>query len=232
LNVPHNKTVKLTGLSWIENETFDLLARKSLVSNILCTDHNSALSDFDNEAGKFFRCIKDFDGDFNNPNPKKEKLILNGQFIEKWMLKIVCGLIAAKQILLNGDRVNPSMKDIYIDVLFNNATWPDQWGLYFKMPDNNQLHKYDCVSIMPRTANNEVKAAEFLINNFKFNLVLGKPGGDWGIHRINKILLTKDNITKTIEFDWGDRRFNNWVEFKRAGTTKEPPQDWEDWMKK
>ena len=83
----HNKTVKLSGHPWIESQSFNLLSRNSLVSNILCTDHNSALSPYDSEAGKLFKCIKDFDENFNNENPKQEKLILNGEFIEKWMLK-------------------------------------------------------------------------------------------------------------------------------------------------
>ena len=103
------------------------------------------------------------------------------------------------------------MKDIYVDLLFKNETWPEYWGLYFKIPDDNQVHKFDCLSIVPKTGNNEVKAAEFLINNFKFHLVLGRPDKPdaWGIHRLNKILLTKESITKTIEFDWSDNRYNS-----------------------
>lgn len=230
----HNKTVKLTGLPWIENKTFNLLSRNSLVSNILCSDHNNALSAFDNEAGKLFRCIKEYDNDFNNSNPKEEYLKLNGHFIEKWMLKIVCGLIASKQVASNGVKINPIMKDVYIDLLFDNTTWGEHWGLYFKIPDGNQIHKYDCMSFMPITGNNEIKAAEFLINNFKFYLLLGNPDipESWGIHRLNKIHLTNKKVVKTIELEWNDKKFNKWIELTRAATTTESPTEWDEWMKK
>jgi hypothetical protein len=230
----HEKKVKIAGLPWNEHQKFNLLSRKALVANILCTDHNNALSPYDTEAGKLFRCIKEFDSDFNNIMPKSEYLKLNGHYIEKWMLKIVCGLIASKQISLNGIKTNPIMKDIYIDLLFNNANWPKHWGLYFKIPDDNQIHKFDCVGIVPLIGNNEVKVAKFLFNNFKFNLVLGNPDQPdfWGIHRINKIHMTDGNITKTITFEWENPKFNNCVTLKRTRTTRELPVDWDEWMKK
>jgi hypothetical protein len=230
----HNKTVKLAGLPWIEHETFNLLSRNSLVANILCTGHNASLSPYDTEAGKLFRLIKGFDQDFDNPSPKTEHESLNGQYIEKWMLKIVCGLIASRQISSQGSRISSVIKDEYIDILFNNSEWPKHWGLYFKIPDTNQVHKYDCLSFVPMTGNNEVKAAEFLVNNFKFYLVLGNPDNldAWGIHRINKFHFTNGKVAKTLELKWNDPSFDKWISFTRGSTTKEPPADWHDWMKK
>ena len=230
----YNKTVKLTGLPWIEHKEFNLLSRNSLVANILCTDHNEALSPYDTEAGKLFRCIKEYDNDFNKSDSKNEHLKFNGHHIEKWMLKIVCGLIASKQIASQGTRTNAIMKDTYIDLLFNNANWQEHWGLYFNIPDGNKIHKYDCISIVPLSANNEVKAAEFLINNFKFYLVLGKPDKPdlWGIHRLNKIHFTNKNVFKTIELEWTNKKYNKYIFLTRTASTTQPPDEWEKWMKK
>ena len=163
-----DKSVKVTGLPFIEKETFNLLSRKSLVANILCTNHNEQVSKYDSEAGKLFRSIIQYDNDFNDINPKTELIKINGDYIEKWMVKIICGVIASKQIASNGVRINAILKNIYIDTLFNNIRLPKEWGLYFKIPDNHIIHKYNCASVLPMTADNEVKAAEFLINNFKF----------------------------------------------------------------
>jgi hypothetical protein len=65
----------------------------------------------------------------------------------------------------NGVKINPILHDVFIDLLFGNADWEEHWGLYFHIPDNKQIHKFDCVGFMPITGNNEIKAAEFLINN-------------------------------------------------------------------
>lgn len=229
----HNKTVKLTGLPWIEKHTFNLLSRKSLVANILCEFHNNELSPFDNEVGKLIRCIKEFDADFNNKSPKNEKRQFKGEFIEKWMLKTICGLIASNQISENNQRKPSKLKDIYIDILFNNEKFPDDWGLYFKIPDNNEIQKFDCVSFLPMTGEGEIKCAEFLFNNFKFYLVLGKPDDPklWGIRHLFQIRLTNGQATKTIELHWDNLENNLMIELTRQKSTADFPESWEDWMK-
>ncbi len=161
----HDKTVKLTGLPWIEKHTFNLLSRKSLVANILCEYHNRKLSPFDSEVGKLIRCIKEFDADFNNPSPKSEERRFKGEYLEKWMLKTICGFIASNQISENNLKKPVKLKDIYVDILFNNEKFPEEWGLYFKIPENNEIHKFDFISFLPMTGDGEVKCAEFLFNN-------------------------------------------------------------------
>jgi len=229
----HEKTVKTAGLPWMPAESFNLFSRGSLVSNILCTNHNAALSNFDKEAGNLFRCIQEFDSNFNASEPISELRQFNGDYIEKWMLKTICGLIASNQIAQNGKRKRLKLEDIYVDILFNNAPWPDQWGLYFKVPDNNQIHKFDFVGIMPLIANDKIGAVEFLLHNFIFNLILGKPDKPdyWGTHRINKIELSNGTATKVIEFLWDGHQSNLSVHFTRQKTSDEFPPNFEDWMK-
>ena len=230
----HNKTVKLTGLPWIEKQTFNLLSRKSLVANILCEYHNRELSPFDNEVGKLVRCIKEFDADFGNESPKNEKRQFKGELIENWMLKTICGFIASNQISQNNQRQLVKLKDIYIDILFNNKSFPKDWGLYFKIPVNNKIHKFDCISFLPMTGEGEIKCAEFLFNNFQFYLLLGEPDDPklWGIRHLFQICLTDGLATKTIEFHWDDLEDNLMIQLTRQKTTFNFPDDWEDWMKK
>ena len=103
--------VKLAGLPWMDHQVFNLLSRKSLVSNVLCTFHNEFLSPFDMAAGNLFRCLNDFDTDFNSNNPKSDHRIIKGEYIEKWMLKIVCGIVASNQIDFIWTRKNFILKD-------------------------------------------------------------------------------------------------------------------------
>lgn len=230
----HNNTVKITGLPWIEKQTFNLLSRKSLVANILCENHNSELSPFDNEVVKLIRCIKEFDSDFNNPNPTNAKRQFKGEYIEKWMLKTICGLIASNQISQDNQRNQVKLKDIYIDILFNNKKFPEGWGLFFKIPDNNEIHKFDCVSFMPMIGEGEIKCAEFLFHNFRFYLILGKPTDPtlWGFKHIFQIRLTDGKATKTIELHWDNLEDNLMVELTRSKSTSNFPSNFEEWMKK
>jgi len=229
-----NRAVKLAGLPWMEKQTFNLLSRSKLVSNILCTKHNQDLSPFDREAGDFLRCIKDFDAGFNIETPVNEVKQFNGEYIEKWMLKTICALIASGQVAQNGHRVPVILKEIYVDLLFNNAAWPDGWGLYFKAPVNTQVHKFDSVNIMPMMGNGEVKCVEFLLHNFTFYLALGKPDNPdhSGIRHIHKIQFTDGKVTKIMELQWNDPADNHWIEFKRLKTTTGFPSNYEEWMKK
>lgn len=230
----HDKTVKITGLPWIEHQTFNLLSRKALVSNILCSHHNSLLSKYDTEAGQLMRCIGEYDAGFNNPNPANEHRTFNGDYIERWMLKIVCGLVASKQVSSGGSKVEVSLSDQLVDILFEGAKFPDKWGLYFKVPDAGVIHHFGSVGFMPLTGNGEVKAGDFLLNNLQFYLLLGNPDhpGAWGTRRVEKIIFKQGDISKIIEFTWEDKQNSAPIELNRIATTREHPKEWAGWMKK
>ena len=89
-----NKTVKILGLPRIKDRRSILSPINSLTANILCTNHNSALSEYDREIVKLHEAILQFDEDFNGASPCNETRSVNGDFIEKWMLKTLCGFSA------------------------------------------------------------------------------------------------------------------------------------------
>ena len=167
----HNKTVKIGGLPWLEKDSFNLLSRKALVSNILCKTHNEMLSVFDTEMGRFYRTLLEFDEDFNSENPKNEIKIFCGEDLERWMLKTVCNLIASNQIAEKGKVKTLLVKEDYIDILYNDNPFPNKWGLYFS-PANQKVQKFNSLYVIPKSHEKELKAAEFGINNFKFNFLL------------------------------------------------------------
>lgn len=230
----HNKTVKLSGLKWIREETFNLMSRNALASNILCTKHNAELSPLHSEVGKLFQYLLDYDNDFNSQRPANDRRIIQGDLIEKWMLKTVVGLIASKQIVDKSTNQSVKLKDMYVNILFNDLKFPQSWGMYFKVPDSNTIYKFDFLSVLPLIGNSEIKLTEFLINNFKFNLVLGNPDDPtfWGFYRINEIIFSQNTIQKVIEFLWNEGNQGKSINLIRTGTTKNFPFEWEDWMKK
>lgn len=227
------ETVKITGVKWIPQETFKIVGINSLTANILCTKHNSDLSQCDSAALSLFKSIKDFDADFNSATPKADHVQIDGELLEQWMLKTVVGLIASKQTVSNGVVDSVILKDIYIDILFNGAPWPEQWGLYFK-PPTDKIHKFDSAGVTFAIGNNEVKAAIFTVQNFTFYLLLGVPDvpGSFGIHRINNFYFRQGTIVKQLELKWSDKKYSHWLEFTRQGTYDGHPPDWKEWEKK
>ncbi len=229
-----NKKVKIVGLPWQERETFNLLSRSSLVANILCTTHNEALSPFDSEAGRLNKTILKFDEDFNLDNPTEDFAIFCGEDLEKWMLKTACAFIASNQITENGQKINCQIKDIYLAILFEDEPFPDHWGMYYKIPEDKTVQKYHSISFRSMTANGDLLAAEFLVNNFMFYLLLGKPDypSSFGIYRPRGIQFAKGNIKKRIEICWQDKKYNEGIFMERVRTTPEAPKEWDEYLKK
>ncbi len=76
-------------------------------ARVLCDTHNSALSDLDDAAGRAFTTIEALSRDFKNANSlKKDSFYLaSGLDIERWLLKVYCGLVAAGKIRGLSERV-------------------------------------------------------------------------------------------------------------------------------
>ena len=231
----HNKTVKIAGLAWIDEKEFKLMSRASLGSNILCTKHNSQLSSLDAEIKKLYQTIIDFDKDFNSQTPMLALKTINGNLIEKWMLKTLVGMIVSKQII-NKATGKPITKvaETYIEILFNNHKFPETWGLYFPKPQSEIIHKFDSISFMPMIGNDEVKAAGFLICNFKFYLVIGKPDNldFWGFYRVKEIVFSERSTEKILKFEWDETNQGVSINLTRSRTTNDFPDEWEEWTKK
>ncbi len=229
-----NKKVKIVGLPWQERETFNLLSRSTLVANILCTTHNEALSPFDSEAGRLNNTILKFDEDFNLDNSTEDLAIFCGEDLEKWMLKTACAFIASNQITENGKKIHCKLKDIYLAILFEDEPFPDHWGMYYKIPADKIIQKYHSISFRSMTANGELLAAEFLVNNFIFYLLLGKPDNPsaFGIYRPRGIQFAKGNIKKCIEICWQDNKYNEGVFMERVATAHDAPKEWDEYLKK
>jgi len=229
----NNNTAEIYGLPWIEPKKIKKIGINSLTSNILCSKHNSDLSDYDSEILKLFKAFDEIDKHFNGSiNLNINEVIIDGDKIEKWMLKACVGMIASKQISNNHQRQEIINKDIYLDILFDNKIFPNNWGLYFKIPENKTIHKFNGYSFLPKTANNELKSVEFWINNFIFNFVLGEPDNqeEWGIYRINKIIFKNGNESKIIKFNWDDKKYNKYIELSRIKTSDKIPENWEKYL--
>ena len=216
-----NGSVRIGGLPWQPQQTLQSIGIRSLVSNVLCETHNSGLSGLDNVAGTFIRAVDAAD---KRPATLPSVTTLDGTLVERWFLKVMCGLAAG--VGFNNGTVPAQWKQ-----LLSEEPWPDGWGLYVPTPLGSQVlatEFYLETLVNPETK--EVKAAKFRVAGVHFSLLLGRPDSPaaWGTHRPRGLIFRNEQSEKRIEFAWPFDT-NHAVIFTKAGISTARAPQWEGW---
>ncbi|WP_157627456.1 hypothetical protein [Variovorax boronicumulans] len=82
-------SIAVVGWPKIPDHTF--IGLGSATANVLCVDHNSALSGLDSEAKK----LSDALGEFHSAKAGETQVALDGSVFERWLLKVTLGHLAA-----------------------------------------------------------------------------------------------------------------------------------------
>lgn len=104
-------------------------------AKVLCDNHNSALSALDTSAGLALTTIDALGMDIERVatgEPFRSFYISSGIDLERWMIKVYCGLVAAGKIRgQSGDVVGlESLSRNLLDSLIGTASLPQPLGLY------------------------------------------------------------------------------------------------------
>lgn len=227
-------TQKIAGMPWQTPETFRILPTDSLVAKVLCERHNAALSPLDAEAGRFIRTIGGYDRDFHEKPYHTEITLCCGEELEKWMLKTVCGMVAAQAVARDGVQLEATIPDSWVSILTGEQDWPRLWGMYVAVPKGIAYH-YSSFWFKPflHPDTGQVMAAELTINGIVCYLLLGRPDrpSAWGIHRPRTFIFERDGVEKFIEVSWRDPRLQQYLTFSRGPSYSGPPPDWPDWAR-
>ena len=95
---------------------------RSLVAKVLCEKHNAALSIFDGAGSTLFSGMDRIDSAAGRAGEQPETFVVNGDHLERWMLKMLCGGLYSGTMQVRGG----SMKDVcppgeWLNVLFRGA---------------------------------------------------------------------------------------------------------------
>ncbi len=118
--------VTASGLPWIGDGEDKTVSVASLTGKILCTRHNRALSPLDAVAAKFFQF-------FTEPwsTREVEVYLTCGYELERWLLKMLCGLVASGNATLQGQRLlNWAPSAEWLAILFGDANVQSPAGLH------------------------------------------------------------------------------------------------------
>ena len=194
-----------------------LVASQALTANILCRHHNSMLSDLDAEAGRFAAFLREAQVDLARAASRSSVSIFNGRIFERWLLKVLLGMWVSGNLASGGVKiVSPSNADLG-PILLGLKPMPSKWGLYVKPPETHFITSHEEFEIVPRSAPDQViKAGEFKICRLPFSLLLGTPGGDWGVRRPAAIILRKQANEHQARLTWGVCRASKPIIYDRV----------------
>lgn len=117
--------IESKGVPWLTHLDRNITPNE-FTSKCLCKYHNEFLSPLDSFAGEFFRKALHFMTEHDST------VMVWGPTFERWLLKMLLGLVGTKQIEIEGDLVTPEKIDsLWIRVLFGLEEFPKKAGLYF-----------------------------------------------------------------------------------------------------
>jgi hypothetical protein len=120
--------VQAYGFSFVPTGQDRIFPSEVLTAKILCKGHNEALSPLDERMRAFVETFNRYaTGLASGPLPPSSLALTNGNDIEYWLLKTMCGLACSGVVRGLASRgLNP----IWLEILMKGQTWPRDWGLY------------------------------------------------------------------------------------------------------
>jgi hypothetical protein len=193
-----SNTVRATGLG-IPPEEFppDQVAQ----SKILCRRHNSVLSALDVVGERLFRAI--CEGTKSQPTSAYHST--PGVDVERWLLKVACGVRAAAKEDVPRD---------WLQMLFGYTEIVSPRGLYMHVPAEKIVHETKGVQVGAYKRGGSPSGAEVIFHGVRLTLdLVGDRGthresdvGSLKVHRPSGIWFDhKGSTTFHIAFEWGDQ---------------------------
>jgi hypothetical protein len=100
-------------------------------ARILCARHNDNLSEIDSEALRLFRCLETIaKGFIPTGRCQRDRFhLFSGHDIEAWLLKMLCGYVAAGERTVRGFQKGVVPPE-WVDILFGRSELENGQGLY------------------------------------------------------------------------------------------------------
>ena len=136
-------TIELKGFTWMRDDDLHEIPTSRLASNILCTDHNHALSPLDKVGKRWvahLSAVSEAIHDVGTTQPATF-LLMNGHDLERWVLKILCGLVASGSVEVRGvdSPRNWRPPRYWLEMIYGVQPLPSGCGLNFMGQPGEEL---------------------------------------------------------------------------------------------
>jgi hypothetical protein len=175
----------------------------ALTARILCQRHNSQLSGLDAAAASICAALRDADRELTHEGGESWVRPVSGLLLERWLLKVTFGLWSSGNLMLQGDRYPGKPPRRWGPVLLGLKPFPRRWGLYIE-PQIGEIIARGELVVDAFFHGSTIKAARIGIAGFQFTFAtvrITNPSNPPIYHPIG-IALRRDNVVKTIHFDW------------------------------
>jgi len=219
-------SVSIRGFDWCKDKP-KTIGINSLTANVLCRDHNSALSDLDAAALRVWSALREF-GDRQEASamaarlriptarPRPMHVRVDGRRLERWAFKMMVNLVASGTQPGFPEAWEPPLQ--LARFVFGQAALPDGCGLGLAVSFGERLDDWDHVSFaVIRTVNREPPQAEGFLMAFRGLRFAGSSTTP--LHKVHtpadfgnpeQILLRPNRIifkpTGRLDFLWAGRR--------------------------
>jgi len=175
-------TVTVQGLPWCKDQP-KIIGLSSLVKNVLCTEHNSRLSEADETAKKFRDALRAMASSQNDhsageltPSAVNE---VDGFSIERWCAKTIVTFAAGTSARIGDGRNRGKPSRSLVEIVFGQKHFESRAGLYWMGEVGDNITVNDGVEVMVFTdSEDRVQGARFTLFGFRMLLKLtrGRPG--------------------------------------------------------
>ena len=144
------KHVTVSNHRWQKGGVFNTVGLDGLSAHLLCERHNNAMSPLDNLARRFVEALLDCSSHVVNNSGGDFHRLFNGFDIERWMLKVLCGVQFAQQIpgLLINKRWAPPIE--WLAIIFEGTQFPRLCGMYCRKAHRRRALSETSIYVQPR----------------------------------------------------------------------------------
>ena len=166
---------RISGAAWQQPGIENIISTQSLASKVLCEAHNNILSPLDNVAGAFVKMLLRLDGQLHGQPPFERFQIVSGFDVERWMLKVYCGTMAAGIVRDHANaRPTEDADQTKLNLLLGEPNWPPGWGLYAnaRFGDLFQITREVKFALFADAETNQPAGLGMILAGFRFFLSL------------------------------------------------------------
>ena len=197
-----NKDLTVSGLPWLK-DTEKVLPPNALAAKILCQRHNSALSVLDEMAVRLFDSFNEEGAVESN---SKKLYIFFGNDIERWLLKIFCGIIFSKNMTI-ADNMNINNHKLWIETLFGIRDFYNETGLYICRSTGHLFQNLEDIMLKMIARDDEISGIGLTLCGYELVLSLkGFPSRQFDgrefVYRPMELHTTGKKYEKSIILSW------------------------------